>query len=170
MSANHLTHAFILGDDDGWVNEWKSKLWGNVHFRHCFVRLTRPVYRSETNFYHQLMCQTQNKHLRRAGTCVWQRIQSAETRAGVGFLFLNLILNEARRLKQKNSEQAAETELMNGFFVNGSIFENACWARLTFSARLGKDEFQWGEWKGERDVCVWSSIIRNQRCFEGDLI
>lgn len=64
----------------------------------------RPVYRSETIFYHQLMCQTQNKHLRRAGTCVWQRIQSAETRAGVGFLFLNLILNEARRLKQKKSE------------------------------------------------------------------
>ena len=56
----------------------------------------------------------------------------------VGFLFLNLILNEAQRLKQKSSEQAAETELMNGFFVNGSIFENACArrSRLTFSARL----------------------------------
>lgn len=46
-----------------------------------------------------------------------------EHAGGCRFLFLNLILNE--RLKQKSAEQAAETELMNGFFVNGSIFENA---------------------------------------------
>jgi hypothetical protein len=74
--------------------------------------------------------------------------------AGVGFLFLNLILNEAPCLKQKSFEQAAETELMNGFFVNGSIFENACArrSRLTFSARLKHFEGGSEEAGGKRNA------------------
>jgi hypothetical protein len=103
------------------------------------------------------MCQTQNKHLSEpAHVCVTERIQPAGTRrAGVGFLFLNLILNEASRLKQKSSEQAAETELMNGFFVNGSIFENACArrSRLTFSARLKHFEGGSEERRARRIIC-----------------